>query len=345
MARIGRLPEAATLSFILLLILCFEQTAQSRSAPLLTNPASPPEPAVTDDLQTKARQIIFDGLADPSPQIRANAVEVVATTRDIRLMPKVQSLLADKVIPVRFAAAMAVGDLEYALARDSVAGMLNDLNPNVRIAASYAMFRLGGPEHYETLRKSLDSQDQTVRANAALLLGKCGRQEAIEPLYGTLRRNDSSDKVVAQAVEALAMLKDARIYSLLWTRLISAYVEDRVSGIRGMVALGTADARNAVVTMLDDPVPEVRLVAAGQLGKLGDPIGQPEVLAIMEKNFASSTPQGRPQVKMLTALAIGEIGVPALTKHLPSLLKDKSKVVRLAAAKAILRSASRDLLP
>lgn len=345
MARIGRLPKAATLSFILLLILCLEQAAWSRSAPLLTSPASPREPAVTDDLQTKARQIIFDGLADPNPQIRANAVEIVATTRDIRLMPKVQNLLADKIVPVRFAAAMAVGDLEYALARDGVGGLLNDLNPNVRIAASYAMFRLGGPEHYETLRRALDSQDQTVRANAALLLGKCGRQDAVESLYETLQRNDSSDKVVSQAMEAIAMLKDPRIYSPLWTRLISVYVEDRVSGIRGMVALGTPDAKNAVATMLDDPIPEVRLVAAEQLGKLGDPVGQPEILAIIDKNFPSSTPQGQPQVKMLTALAIGEVGAPALTKHLPSLLKDKSKIVRLAAAKAVLRSTSKDLQP
>jgi HEAT repeat protein len=48
---------------------------------------------------------------------------------------------------------------------------------------------------------------------------------------------------------------------------------------------------------------------------------------------------------MLAALAMGEIGTPAVVKYLPSLLKDKSKGVRLAAAKAVLRSAPKSLLP
>jgi HEAT repeat protein len=342
MGRIDRLLEATTFSFALLLILGCEQTAQPRSAPLLSTPVvktPPPEPA--GDLETQARQIVSDGLSDPNPQIRSNAIEVVATTRDVRLMPKVQKLLADPVIPVRFAATLAVGDLEYALARNDMIGLLNDPNPNIKIAASYAIFRLGSPEYYEVLCQSLDNQDQTVRANAALLLGKSGKQEGIGLLYWTLRRTDSTDKVVLQAAEAIAMLRDQRIYPKLWTRLISAYADDRVMGIRAMGALGTAEARNALTTMLDDAVPEVRLAAAEQLGKLGDRIGEAEVLAVFEKNVISSMdPQGQERVKMLAALAIGEVRTPAVIKHLPALLRDSSKVVRLAAAKAALRSAA-----
>jgi HEAT repeat protein len=137
------------------------------------------------------------------------------------------------------------------------------------------------------------------------------------------------------------MLRDQRIYPKLWTRLISAYADDRVMGIRAMGALGTAEARNALTTMLDDAVPEVRLAAAEQLGKLGDRIGEAEVLAVFEKNVISSMdPQGQERVKMLAALAIGEVRTPAVIKHLPALLRDSSKVVRLAAAKAALRSAA-----
>ena len=150
-----------------------------------------------------------------------------------------------------------------------------------------------------------------MRANAALLLGKSGKQEGIRYLYWTLQRSDSADKVVLQAAEAIAMLRDKRIYEPLWTRLISAYADDRVIGISAMGALGTEEARNALITMLDDPVPEVRLAAAEQLGRLGDPIGEPEVLEVIEKNLvAGMDPQGRERVKMLTALAIGEIATP-----------------------------------
>ncbi|MBN2132876.1 MAG: HEAT repeat domain-containing protein [Sedimentisphaerales bacterium] len=344
MDRIGRLSETAAFGFTLLLLLGCEPAAQSRSAPLLSTPTTPPKLAAGGDLPAQARQIVIDGLGDPSPQIRANAVEVVATTRDIRLMPRVQKLLADEVVPVRFAAAVAVGDMEYALAKKDIAGLLSDPNPNMKIAAAYAFSRLGEPEYYKVLSSSLASNDQTVRANAALLLGKSGRQEGVGYLYWTLQRADSADKVVLQAAESIAMLKDPRIYPKLWTRLISAYADDRVIGIQAMGALGTEEARNALVTMLDDAVPEVRLAAAGQLGRLGDAIGEPEVLAVIEKNLsAAMDPQGQERIRTLTALAIGEIGTPSLTRHLPSLLRDPSKVVRLAAAKAVLRSAARGI--
>ncbi|MEN6334799.1 MAG: HEAT repeat domain-containing protein [Phycisphaerales bacterium] len=340
MFRIGRFVESASFGLALLLVLSCTRTATPRSAPMLTIPAPKgPPPVSTEDLQGQARQIISEGLADPNPQIRANAIEVVATTRDVRLMPKVQKLLADEVVPVKFAAATAVGDLEYALARNDIIGLLSDANLNVKIAASYAIWRLGNAEYYEVLRKSLDSDDQTVRANAALLLGKSGKQDAVGILYWTLRRSDSDDKVVVQAAEAIAMLKDERIYPKLWTRLISAYADDRVMGIRAMGALGTPQARNALTTMLDDPVPEVRLAAAEQLGRLGDRVGEAEVMAVFEKNLmAGMDAQGQERIKMLAAMAIGEVATPAVLKNLPPLLKDPSKVVRLSAARAVLRS-------
>lgn len=340
MLRIGRLLEALTFGFVLLLVLGCERTAQPRSAPLLTTPApKTPTPISTDEMQAQARQIVSDGLSDPNPQIRANAIEVVAMTRDVRLMPKVQKLLADEVVPVRFAAALAVGDLEYALAQSEIIGLLKDPNPNVVLAASYATWRLGNADYYKVLCSSIASDDQTVRANAALLLGKSGKQEGVRYLYWTLRRTDSSEKVVTQAAEAIAMLKDPAIYPKLWTRLISAYADDRVLGIRAMGALGTPEARNALTTMLDDPVPEVRLAAVEQLGKLGDRIGEAEVLAVFEKNLLSSLDaQSQERIKMLAALAIGEVATPSAFKHLPPLLRDPSKVVRLAASKAVLRA-------
>lgn len=335
-----RLFEITALTFALLLAV--PQLAWSRSVPQLSPPTVPSQPQMpaTDGLQGQARRIVADCLSDANPQVRANAVEVVATTRDLLLMPTVRKLLTDEVIPVRFAAALAVGDLQYGQARDEIARLLNDPNPNIKIAASYAIARLGNPEYYKILGNAVKSQDQTVRANAALLLGKSGRQEGLPLLYETMQRSDSEDKVVLQAAESIAMLKDRKIYSKLWTRLISAYADDRVIGIRAMGALGTQEARNALVTMLDDAVPEVRLATAEQLGKLGDPTGEREVLAVLNKYPGSDAdPESRARIKILTALAIGEIGTPAVTRHLPDLLRDQSQLVRLAAAKAVLRSA------
>ena len=151
-----------------------------------------------------------------------------------------------------------------------------------------------------------------------------------------MRDEDSDDKVRFNAAEAIARLGDERIYLKLWSMLISAYHDDRVFGIGAMGALGTLKARDALITMLDDDVPAVRLAAAEKLGMLGDTSGEFEVLEVFRSNLAAQLDRGGVErVNVRMALAIGEIGTPALIELLPQMLDSESKFVRLAAAKAV----------
>jgi len=332
MDRIGWFLTVTALSLAMFPMLGCEQPGQSggsSSAVLLLD----------GDPQSQANQIILEGIADPNPQIRTKAVEVVASTRQVRFMPRVQRLLRDEAIATRFLAILAVGDLEYGLAKNDAAQLLNDPNMNIRMGAAYALMKLGETQHYNILRDQVASENQTVRANAALLLGKSGRKDAVRFLYWTLQRPDSADKVILQALESIAMLHDERIYPKLWSRLISAYADDRVLGIRAMGALGTEQAKNAIITMLDDPIIEVRLVAAEELGRLGEPIGEAQVAEVFDDKdlLTAMDEESRQRVKALAAQAIGEIRSEALDKYLPQLLRDASKPVRLAAAKAVMR--------
>ncbi len=322
-----------------------------------------------NSLVPEAIRIIEAALADDDPQIRANAIEVVATTRRAELMPKVRRLLRDEFVPVRFAAALAIGDVQYRFARESVGQLLKDRDENVRIAAAYALVRLGTTRDEERgardvhhlssliarIRRAIISKDQTVRANAALILGKIGRGTRGEGrgtrnegrgtsigslLNWALRDKDSGDKVRFLVVEAMAMLGDEQVYPKLWAILISAYADDRVFGIGAMGALGTEQAKNALITMLDDKVLEVRLAAAEQLGALGSSLGEPEVLEVFAKNLTAGMDKDDIQrVSARTAHAIGQIGTPTLMKFLPQLLQNQSKRVRIAAAKAVLQCA------
>jgi HEAT repeat protein len=158
-------------------------------------------------------------------------------------------------------------------------------------------------------------------------------------LYWVLQRKDSSDKVRFNAVEAIASLGDERILPKVWAIVYSGYADDRIAGIRALGALKTVKAKDVLITKLDDEILEVRLAAAGQLGRLNDPIGEPEVLEVFEKNLAAS-PEKKDveRVKVLAAIAIGQIGTENLKKFLPQLIKDESKPVRIAAAKAVLQS-------
>ncbi len=302
-----------------------------------------PAPAKTavigaNQLQLQAIRIIRDFLADENPRIRVMAIEVVADTKQIRLMPKVQRLLRDELVPVRFAAAVAIGDSQYKLARSSIRRLLKDRDENVRIAAAYAMGKLGSHKYFEVLRKAIVRSDLTVRANAALLMGKSDDKNSLRFLYWVLQYEDSDDKVRFNAIQAIATLGDERILSKLWAMRISAYADDRVMSIEDLGALGTEKAKNVLITMLDDDILEVRLAAAEQLGVLGSSAGESEVLSVFEKNLTDGLDkQDLARVYKGAALAIGRIGTPSLKKFLPQLLKDQSKLVRIAAAKAILQ--------
>jgi HEAT repeat protein len=291
----------------------------------------------------EAIRIIQEGLSDEDSLVRANAIEVIATTKQVKLMPKVQRMLQDGFVPVRFAATVAVGDLRYAFAKGAVKQLLEDGDENIKIAADYALSKFGSGSGFELVRRATSSSDQTVRANAVLLLGKSGDKHSLKYLYVALRNKDSDDKVRFQAVEAIARLGDERIYPKLWAMLISIYADDRVMGVRGMGALGTEEAKSALITKLDDDLTEVRLAAAEQLGILGETIGEAEVLKVFTKNLTSGMNQeDAERVNTLAALAIGRIGTANLTKFLPELLKNESKLVRIAAAQAVIQCTTRD---
>lgn len=286
--------------------------------------------------RTEAKHVIDEALADSDPVVRVNAIEVVGTTGRVDLMPKVQRLLKDSTVPVRFAAALAVGDLRYAPAKGLLIPMLKDEDSNVIIAASYALGRIGATDYYRVVVEGAEGKDQTVRANAVMLLGKIGDRQYLKVINVAQEDKFSSDKVRFQALEARARLGDEEVLKRLWALVFSAYADDRVLGVRALGALGTPQAKDIIATKLDDDILEVRLMAAEQLGRLSDHTGEPQVLDVFEKDLVDdSDKKATERAHVLAALAIGQIGTPNLTKYLPQLLKNESKYVRVAAAKAV----------
>ncbi len=298
-------------------------------------------PALTGKLETEAIRIIREGLSSEYPQVRTNAIETAASlppNRANEFMPEVQKLLNDKYVPVRFSAAVATGDTRYSPAISDIMQLLKDEDSNVRLAANYAIAKLNGSTAaQEQIRKELTSSDQRVRANAVFLLGKIGNTAVLGMLYEAMNDENSDDSVRLSAIEAIARLGDENIYQKIWAILISAYADDRVTGIRAMGALGNTQSSDALLTMLKDDVPEVRLVAAEQLGNLGDTAGEGVVLDTLENASNTRGREEKARIETLCALAIGQIRTPALKKFLPTLINSESQFTRFAAAKAVLQ--------
>jgi len=240
-------------------------------------------------------------------------------------------------MPVRFAALLAVGDTRYSLARNDAMEIFGEgrENLNIRIAAAYALGCLGHSEGTEFYFSAIADMDLTVRANAALLIGKSGNLSGLERLHWALGDRHSDGLVRTQAIESIAQLGDPEIYTRIWRGLISAFADDRIQAVRAMGNLGSERSREALLTMLSDTVLEVRLCAAQQLGKQGDSSGEASVIEALRGRIGGASP-AQVRVRVLIARAIGEIGTDSLVKYLAQFLEDSSPFVQVVAARALL---------
>ena len=293
-------------------------------------------------LRPEAMQILIDALED-TPQIRAKAIEIAVSTGRVELSSKIKKLLTDDYVPVRFAAATAVGDLGYTAAKPILYELLKkDTDENAKLAYCYGLYKLGDTKKLDFIKAGLNSSDEKIRANSALLLGKSGEKAVLGDLYRVMTDKNSSDRVSLQAAISIAKLGDEEIYPKIWTMLISVFADDRVLGIEAMGNLGTAEAKNSLITMLDDPVIDVRLAVAAELGKLGETSGESVVIEAFKEVLSSDMPSEDAQrTKIQAAFAISNICTSRTISYLPKLLKDDSELVRLSAANAVLSCMSK----
>lgn len=291
-------------------------------------------PVPVQTLKSKAQTILKNSFSDPNPYIRNHAIEASVSTGQKHLISDITQRLADSSPAVRFTAAIAIGEMDCRTCQDSLNKLMQDENQNIPIAAAYALIKLGDSSHYQKIRDAAVSADNTLRANALLLLGKLGDRENMPLLYNALKDLDAQDKVHLQAVDSLAMMKDVQLYkSKLWPLLISKYADDRVMGIRGMGSLGTKEALDAIETKLKDDVLEVRLVAAEELGKAGNLKGLDELI----KYFQTNPDLNQANMASGTAIsAIGKMKSNALTGYLAKALESQSPYMRLVAAQSVL---------
>lgn len=304
---------------------------QKQSHSLSVNPVS------VQTLKSKALTILKNSFSDDSLYIRNHAIEVALSTEQKQMFSEIIERTKDDSVAVRFTAAIAIGDMNCQTCEEMLLTMLKDTNENIQIAAAYALLKIGNKSHYQKIRDAAKSSDNTLRANALLLLGKIGNKDDMPILYDALKDLDVQDKVHLQAVDSLAMMKDIQIYkSKLWPLLISKYADDRVMGIRGMGALGTKEAIDAIITCLKDDVQEVRLVAAEELGRLGNSQGTEELIRYFETNPDLS----KATMASGTAIsAIGKLKANQLTGYLAKALDSQSPYLRLVAAQSVLKMA------
>ena len=260
--------------------------------------------------------------------IRGHALEAQKQLLGEKAKDDIVKSLADTEPRVRFAAAMAVGDLKLASAKDDVVKLVDDNDVNVRIAVRYALHRLGDYRFSHDLERTAVDQDMRVRSNTAMVLGKIEGPSALKLLMPM--RRDVEASVRLQVAEALLQHGDERGLKTLVAASVSAYPDDVMIAYTAMAATKDQKLIGHVQAGLNNDYPEIALASARAMGELGSDMGYGVALMGAKSKM--------PLHRYLGALALGTIGRSDSQEVLESLLHDKeSPDIRLAAAFALLQ--------
>jgi len=288
---------------------------------------------------------------------RAVAIEALSQTAGAKAGPVFKEALKDKVPAVRFAAAIAIGDVRYEPAKSVLADMAKegDDNPHaepdkrVFCAVIYALHSMGDARWTKELASLLFDQQREVRANAAMVMGKMGEPSARVPLRTRLE-DELDPSVQLQFVGTLAMLCDTRqAFTLEYYTKIEV-LEDRLDAISAMARIRPPRAVLVLRKMLDSrQPPSVRVAAAGALAQLGHAdaglyrlciraLEKPENMLRRQRGAGAEIPDVEVRLlRRLAAIALGWMNRQEAADVLHPLLRSGDGGVRVAAAMSLVR--------
>lgn len=307
-----------------------QNSAEAKLMPLPKQaPPAPPVQNVPLDPQLiiAADHELSEAAAASDAMLRAHALEGFRDSNARRHNAEILAALNDPQAIVRFAAALAAGELKIAAARAPLLDDADDKSENVRVAVRFALHRLGDKRRSHDLEFLARDPSPLVRGNVAFVLGMLGEPSAIQILR--VLRIDSDPAVRQQASEAMWRLGDEDGLKDLLGLTYSRYPDDQMMGYLGLALPRNPVIRQHVRVGLMSEYPEVSLVAARAMGMLGSDEGY-----VMAKKGAESS-DARQRVQ--AAFAFGAIGRSDAQDILRKLLADSDASVRIAAATAILQ--------
>ncbi|HWE95265.1 MAG TPA: HEAT repeat domain-containing protein [Tepidisphaeraceae bacterium] len=283
-------------------------------------------------LAATARKELGDALRVADPVVRIHALEAIRLTTGNEHKADIIRCLSDPEAIVRFAAALAAGELRLHEAHDALLAIAEDRSENVRVAVRFALHRIGDTHLSHQLEKMAQDPNPVVRTHTALVLGLIGEPSAL----GILRvmRRDHDATVRQQAAESMWRLHDDAALQDLVGLTVSKYYDDQMFAMLALAAPRDTRIRQylrgGLIAESDgkNTINEVPLAAARGMGMLGSDEGYGVALQ------GAQSPDYRSRV--LAAFAFGAIGRPDSQGVLGKLLKDQDPNVRIAAAAGIL---------
>ncbi|MGV6814987.1 MAG: HEAT repeat domain-containing protein [Phycisphaerales bacterium] len=305
-------------------------------------------------ISAELRQLAIDRLmemtADPSAEIRANAIEALSPIR-AQVEPIVAIALSDENPGVRTVATMVAGREHLRSLAPTIRDMIHDQSPYVRSAALYASSVFGEPvDLTEISVLLLEDPSPHVRSQAAFILGELGDPSAIPLLQqASMSRMPQATPIELklfrlQIAESMIKLGSDRGIDVVRAALYPSRAEELEATALAVQIIGEVKDEGSVDQLIylsdpnaDIPMPaEVRLGVAGALAAMGHREGA----FVADEYVGSEIDAVRAQVASLygRTTARGNLGKLELM-----MLNDPSPIVQVAAAGAIVNYTQREI--
>ncbi len=216
---------------------------------------------------------------DPSPEVRARALDLLVTIRrDGEVAKAVAGLLLDPHPRVRAKAARALGTLEVPEAVEALIYALDtperDLREEVTTALSYHLLR--EPARSEALIAEMP-EGKSRRLGIVWVLGKTRREGAMKALHRYLA--DEDPDVRAAAIGALAKFPPGIAARPIKKCLVDPNPRVRAAAVNALSRLRRPEWEARLATMLSDPDVFVRQRAAVALLRMNAAGAEPRLRA------------------------------------------------------------------
>lgn len=315
-------------------------------------PEPPPPPAALAAFRAAAIKVLEDAAFGDSPAGRIHAIEAFLDVApdDGMALQAIPLNIENAYAGASFAALMAAGQLRASDQLDKIRTRAEHADPHVRMAALYALHRLGDKRRTGELSQFLlKHRDARVRANAALILGRLGEPQHVKLLRMALDR-EKKDLTRLQLLESLAILGDAQAINRLAFQAHSARPQEAAVAIMMLANARCQDAEEVFLIRLhEEGMLEVRLQAARGLAELGRSDGMSLALSSLffdspKRGLANDPPEQQiDRVRGLAALALETMADPLSLTALREAfdVEGQSEYVRIAIARASIRTIDR----
>ena len=245
--------------------------------------------------------------------------------------------LSDLELPVRAAAADALGRMGKPAARPLIDGALSSPDKDVRTNATRALQAIGDvavPEMMDAVAGGSPSQ----KIGCATAIGKLNSARAVDALIGSLSAKEEEVRMACR--DALVVVGRSKTkgpnpaLQPLIKALANADAFTRQHASEALGEIGDPQASPGLLKILDDPNRLVQLAATYAVGKVKDRAAVPPLIAKL-------TTKDR-VVREAAATSLGQLGDPAAVMPLVAALKDPVDKVREQAAASLGRIAPKD---